>query len=93
MPKQSVYKALAHPVRREILRVLRAGSRPAGDIATEFDLALSTLSGHFNVLKEAGLIQGERTGTTIIYHLNLSVLEEALMGLVSMFDLEGDDHD
>lgn len=85
----SVYKALAHPVRREILKLLRRGSAPAGELAAEFDLALSTLSGHFNVLKDAGLIQGERTGTTILYHLNLSVLEEALMGLMEMFELEG----
>jgi len=85
----SVYKALAHPVRREILRLLRRGSAPAGELAAGFDLALSTLSGHFKALKEAGLIQGERTGTTIIYHLNVSVLEEALMGLMEMFDLEG----
>lgn len=85
----SVYKALAHPVRRGILRRLREGSAPAGELAAGFDLALSTLSGHFTVLKEAGLIQGERSGSTILYHLNLSVLEEALMGLMEMFDLEG----
>jgi len=82
-----VYKALSHPVRREILALLRQRARSAGEIADAFALAKPTLSGHFNVLKAAGLISVERRGATLIYRANLSVLEDALTGLFSMFRL------
>jgi len=59
----------------------------AGEIAAHFDLSKPTLSRHFGVLKEAELIQGDKSGTTITYRLNVSVLEEALMGLMNAFDL------
>lgn len=55
----------------------------AGEIAAQFPLAKPTLSGHFAVLKAADLIQGERDGTTIKYRLNVTVLEEALLALMS----------
>jgi len=48
------------------------------------DLAKPTLSGHFRVLKQAGLIQGDRNGTSITYHLNVSLLEEALGALLDL---------
>ena len=59
----------------------------AGEIATQFDLAKPTLSGHFAVLREAGLIQGDRTGTSIKYRLNVSVLEEAIWALLERFKI------
>ncbi|MHC5034902.1 MAG: autorepressor SdpR family transcription factor [Planctomycetota bacterium] len=79
----SVYKALADPSRRRILELLRKRDMTAGEIAEHFDLAKPTLSGHFTVLKQADLIQGDKVGTRITYHLNVSVLEEALMGLMN----------
>jgi DNA-binding transcriptional ArsR family regulator len=81
-----VFDALAHPVRRKILKLLREGAMSAGDLAAEFDLAKPTLSGHFAVLKAADLITSERKGTTILYRLNMSVLEEAA---AAMMDLAG----
>jgi DNA-binding transcriptional ArsR family regulator len=39
------------------------------------------------VLKEADLVHAEKAGKSVIYHLKLSVLEEALLGFVSSFDL------
>ena len=59
----------------------------AGEIASHFDLAKPTLSGHFAVLRAADLVQTERAGTTITYRLNLSVLEEALMALMNGFGI------
>lgn len=56
----------------------------AGELAGHFDLAKSTLSGHFNVLKDAGLIQEERQGNSIVYHLNLSVVEELLAAVFGL---------
>ena len=82
-----VYKALADPTRRRILQLLREREMSAGEIAGHFDLAKPTLSGHFAVLREARLVSPEKTGTTIIYRLNVSVLEEALLGFVHSFGL------
>lgn len=77
-----VYRALSDPTRRRILELLRERDMTAGEIAQHFKLAKPTLSGHFAVLKEADLVQGDKAGTTITYHLNVSVLEEALMALM-----------
>jgi DNA-binding transcriptional ArsR family regulator len=82
-----VYRALADPTRRRIIQLLRVRDMTAGEIADHFPLAKPTLSGHFAVLREADLIQGEKNGTTITYHLNVSVLEEALVALMSLFKL------
>jgi len=60
----------------------------AGELAANFELSAPTMSGHFAVLKEAGLIQADRTGSTITYRLNVSVLEEAMMALMDAFRLE-----
>ena len=60
----------------------------AGELAGQFDLAWPTMSGHFAVLREAGLVQAERTGSTVIYRLNATVLQEALMALFDAFGLE-----
>ncbi|GGY46773.1 metalloregulator ArsR/SmtB family transcription factor [Parvularcula lutaonensis] len=79
-----VYQALASPVRREILAMLRDGPKSAGELADAFDLSKPTLSGHFAVLREAGLVASEREGAKVIYHLNLSVAEEALTGLMDV---------
>ncbi|WP_394693187.1 metalloregulator ArsR/SmtB family transcription factor [Hyphobacterium sp.] len=80
-----VFKALAHPVRRQVLAKLRDGPMSAGDLAEAFPVSKPTMSGHFTALKEAGLILAERHGTTIRYRLNAGAAEEAialLMGLI-----------
>jgi len=81
-----VLQALADPTRREILRLLRKRDLSAGGIAERFPLAKSTLSGHFNVLKRAGLVVTERRGTTILYSLNASALEQAVAGLYELLE-------
>lgn len=77
-----VFEALAHPTRRRILEMLKSGSKTAGEIAAGFDVAKPTMSGHFAKLKEANLIQAEQRGTTILYSINLSTLEEAMLGFM-----------
>jgi ArsR family transcriptional regulator, arsenate/arsenite/antimonite-responsive transcriptional repressor len=84
-----VYKALSDPTRRKILEMLRARDMTAGEIAEQFEMTKPSLSKHFNVLKEADLIQGIRQGTIINYCLNVSVLEEALWALMNRFDIKG----
>ena len=55
-----VFKALSDPTRREILRRLRHGELTAGELAAAFPQAKTTLSHHFAVLKQAGLITDRR---------------------------------
>jgi len=80
-----VWKALADPTRREILRLLRQRDMTAGEIAERFPLAKSTLSGHFSVLKHAGLIVAERQGTVICYSLNAAAWQDALGAAMKFF--------
>lgn len=82
-----VFKALADPTRREILKTLRSGEQSAGDLADQFNLAKSTLSGHFTVLKTAKLVITEKRGTTVMYKLNSSVFEEAMTHVLEIFSI------
>jgi DNA-binding transcriptional ArsR family regulator len=75
-PPASTFAALADPTRRAILRFLGAGSQTAGEIASQFDLSRPTLSHHFRVLEEAGLVRSERRGTSIVYTLQTGALED-----------------
>lgn len=80
-----IYKALSDPTRRQILELLRDGELTAGDLSTHVPVSKPTLSGHLNVLKSAGLVDVTRDGTRMIYRLNVSVLEDALMSLMRAF--------
>jgi len=84
-----VFEALAHPVRREILKLLRKRPMSAGELAEYFTIAKPTLSGHFAVLKNADLVTTERQGTTIIYQLNTSVMEDALAAFMALAGAKG----
>jgi len=84
-----VFEALAHPVRREILRLLRKKAMTAGELAEHFSIAKPTLSGHFTVLKNADLVTAERNGTSITYRLNMSVMEEALAAFAALAGMKG----
>lgn len=83
-----VYRALSDPTRRRILELLRERDMTAGEIAEHFELSKPTLSGHFNVLRDADLIQGTRKGRTIVYRLHISILEEALLAMLDAFKIE-----
>jgi DNA-binding transcriptional ArsR family regulator len=84
----SVFKALADPTRRQVLALLRAKPMSAGDLADHFQVSKPTMSAHFTVLREAGLIEASKHGKSIIYQLKMSVLEEALMGLAQTVGLD-----
>jgi ArsR family transcriptional regulator, arsenate/arsenite/antimonite-responsive transcriptional repressor len=85
-----LFEALAHPTRREILELLKKGSMSAGEITRHFEVSKPTLSGHFAKLKDAGLIHADRNGASIIYSLNLSVLEEVLLGFIDRMGIARD---
>ncbi|WP_394825457.1 metalloregulator ArsR/SmtB family transcription factor [Pendulispora albinea] len=82
--ESGIFGALADPTRRAILRLLRRGSKSAGDIAAAFDLAKPTLSHHFAVLRRSGLVRAERRGTSIVYTLQTSALEEVAAELLEL---------
>ncbi|EZP56133.1 MULTISPECIES: metalloregulator ArsR/SmtB family transcription factor [Sphingomonas] len=88
-----VFDALAHPTRRRILELLKAGGMTAGDLAEAFAVSKPTMSGHFARLRDAGLIQGETRGTSMVYTLNLSALEEVMMAFMGRLRVGGDADD
>lgn len=84
----SVFKALADPTRRRILQLLRERPMNAGELADQFEVSKPTMSAHFAVLKEANLIEANKSGRTITYRIKMSVLEEAMLGFAQVFGLE-----
>lgn len=80
----TVFKALSHPVRRRIVEMLRDGPMTSGDIAGDFAMSWPTVTGHLNALKEAGLVDTERDGSTIRYRLCISAVEEAVGFLMEL---------
>lgn len=90
MGLQQTLKALADPIRREILNLLKKGRMSAGEIAEHFSVTAPSISRHLSVLKDADLIRDTREGKFIFYEINTSVLEETMLWLA---DLKGDqDH-
>ncbi len=85
MSGESIWKALADPTRRAILKQLKSGSRTAGELADAFPMTRASLSHHFNVLKAAGLVRTERRGQHIVYSLNTTVFEEAATMFMDVF--------
>ena len=75
------FKALADPVRREILTMLKKGNMTAGDIGQHFDMTGATISYHLSQLKKAELVTETKQKNFIIYELNASVFEEAMLWL------------
>jgi len=74
---EAVFTALAHPVRRRILITLhfQGGSMTAGEIASMFEHAWPTTTGHIQGLESAGLVRHDRQGRTRVYHLDHRRLE------------------
>lgn len=88
MKQQEVFKALADPSRRRILKLLQKGSMSAGQLAEQFDFTAASLSHHFTVLKAADLVRTERRGQSIVYSLNTTVFEDVSRLLLDMFDVQ-----
>ncbi len=85
MKQQEVFKAMADPTRRAILKRLQGGSRTAGELGAGFDITPASMSHHFAVLKQADLVRTERRGQHIVYSLNSTVLEDLARMLMDFF--------
>jgi DNA-binding transcriptional ArsR family regulator len=74
--KQSdaVFRAIADPTRREILRLLRGGRRTVGEIAANFRTSRPAISKHLRLLRAAGLVLSHKDGTARICDLNAKPL-------------------
>ena len=83
----TIFKALADPTRRRVLELLKREPMSAGDLAAHFDVSKPTMSAHFAVLREANLVASEKRGKSVVYHLQMSVLEDALLAFARAFDL------
>lgn len=91
MSLQNTLKALADPIRREILNMLRNGKMTAGEIADKFDVTMASVSRHLSVLKDADLIRDTRDGKYIIYEINTSVLEDVMLFITQLKGEKNDD--
>ena len=80
-------RALADPVRRDILNLLKKGRLSAGEIGEHFPITGAAISRHLSVLKEADLIRDTREGKFIYYDINATVLEEIMLWIT---DLKGE---
>ena len=78
----AAFRAMADETRREILGLLRNGSRTSGEIADHFDSSWPTISRHLAILRDAGLVNAERNGQEIRYELNTSVFEDLIRHLM-----------
>src|SRR5436190_23427572 len=81
------FEALADPTRRQIVAMLAAGERNAGDIAGQFDMAAPSVSRHLKVLRESGLILYRQEATSRIYSLDANRLDEAQQWMQAQIDL------
>jgi ArsR family transcriptional regulator len=79
-----VFKALADPTRRQILRLLGRGEMTAGELAERFDMTKPSMSHHFAVLKDADLIRSRREGQQIWYSVNTTVVEDVLAWAIDL---------
>jgi len=67
---EAAFHALADPTRRAVLDMLRAGSRPAGEIARSFTVSRPAISKHLSILRRAHLVEERREGRHRLYRLN-----------------------
>ncbi len=86
MGMSETLKAIAEPVRRDILQLLKGGRKSAGEIGEHFNLTGATVSYHLSKLKGADLISEEKYKNFVYYELNASVFEEVLTWI---YDLGG----
>jgi len=67
---EAAFSALADPTRRAVLDLLRAGTRPAGEIARAFPVSRPAISKHLKILRRAHLVEERREGRHRMYQLN-----------------------
>jgi DNA-binding transcriptional ArsR family regulator len=72
--QDAVFRAIADPTRREILRLLRNDRLTVGQIAANFHTSRPAISKHLRLLRSAGLVVSHKDGTSSICSLNAKPL-------------------
>lgn len=93
MTSDLVFKALADPTRRKILKLLNGQERTAGQLAEHFPISAPSMSHHFNLLKQADLIFARRDGQQIYYSLNTTVFQDLTTFMMDLFTIQKVDGD
>jgi DNA-binding transcriptional ArsR family regulator len=78
-----IFRALADPTRRQILKALKESDLRAGEIVDMFTMSAPSVSRHLSILKAAELISERRDGNSIIYHLHAEQLAVCLSEFIS----------
>ncbi|MDP8220260.1 MAG: metalloregulator ArsR/SmtB family transcription factor [Candidatus Stygibacter frigidus] len=79
-----VFKAFSDLNRRKIIRMLRKKAMYPSELADHLGVSKPTVSEHLKILYNAGLVEKERQGSSILYFLNASILEEAAYYLMEL---------
>jgi DNA-binding transcriptional ArsR family regulator len=82
-------RALSHRERRQILVACQNGPRAAGELASQSQLAMATVSEHLKVLRKTGLVDVEKDGRFWLYRTNAAMVAAILAALNQ--SLEGND--
>jgi len=83
-----MFKALADPTRRRIVRMLNGHELSAGEIARQFDISAPSISHHLAILREASLVTARREGQQIFYSLDTTVVQDFLATVMDLFALD-----
>lgn len=84
----SIFKALSHPIRLEIISILANGQKTSGELAAMFDVTWPTISNHLNLLTKVGLVEAIREANSIHYHCNLKAVETTATELLKLSKAE-----
>lgn len=76
--EDSVFKAISHPARRSIIKLLAISARSVKELTAEFDMSQSAISQHLKELKKAELVASERSGLEQRYRLTPQPLRYVL---------------
>ena len=74
--RRDIFQAIADPTRRAILLLAASRSMTAGTIASKFDSARPTVSKHLRILTECELLEQEKNGREVYYHINAKKMKE-----------------
>jgi DNA-binding transcriptional ArsR family regulator len=85
---ETIFNALAHAQRRQILLVLRfrGGAMTAGEIADRFSCSWPTTTRHLRILEDAGLVRVKKQGRERVYHLDPRKLRATVGNWLNWFD-------
>lgn len=78
--------AIADPIRRRVLELVRDREVPAGELAAQFDVSRPAVSRHLRVLREAGLVHERRQGKLRLYRADPAPLAELRSWLETYWD-------